>query len=71
VSPTTEKPASRRPSRPPETGWELGAGGLGKASWVTLAVLLAALGVLLLASGYVGYGGIIMILAAAAAVNLF
>jgi hypothetical protein len=71
VSPTTEKPASRRLSRPPETGWELGAGGLGKASWVTLAVLLAALGVLLLASGYVGYGGIILILAAAAAVNLF
>ena len=37
----------------------------------TLAILLAALGVLLLASGYVGYGGIILILAAAAAVNLF
>jgi hypothetical protein len=71
VSPTTEKPASRRSSRPPETGWELGAGGLGKASWATLAILLAALGVLLLASGYVGYGGIILILAAAAAVNLF
>jgi hypothetical protein len=71
VSPTTEKPKSRRPARPPESGWELGASGLGKAAWATLAVLLAALGVLLLASGYIGYGGIILILAAAAAVNLF
>lgn len=71
VSPTTEKPKARRPARPPETGWELGASGLGKAAWATLAVLLAALGVLLLASGYIGYGGIILILAAAAAVNLF
>lgn len=69
VSRTTEKP--RRHARPPETGWELGASGLTKASWVTLAVLLAALGVLLLASGYIGYGGIILILAGAAAVNLF
>ena len=68
VSRTTEKPP--RPARPPETGWELGASGLTKASWVTLAVLLAALGVLLLASGYIGYGGVILILAAAAAVNL-
>jgi hypothetical protein len=33
--------------------------------------LLAALAVLLLASGYIGYGGIILILAGAAAVNLF
>ena len=71
MSPTTEKPKPRRPASPPETGWELGAGGLGKAAWLTLAILLAALGVLLLASGYVGYGGIILILAAAAAVNLF
>ena len=71
VSTTTEKPKARRPARPPETGWELGASGLGKASWATLAVLLAALGVPLLASGYIGYGGIILILAAAAAVNLF
>ena len=39
---TTEKPP--RPTRPPETGWELGASGLGKAAWVTLAVLLAAFG---------------------------
>jgi hypothetical protein len=68
---TTEKPKSRRSARPPERGWELGASGLGKASWATLTILLAALAVLLLASGYIGYGGIILILAGAAAVNLF
>jgi hypothetical protein len=61
---------SRRDERPPESGWELGAGGLTKASWATLAATLVALAVLLLASGYMGYGGIILILAAAAAVNL-
>jgi hypothetical protein len=69
VSRQTEKPPRR--TRSPETGWELGAGGLTKASWATLAVLLAGLGVLLLVSGYIGYGGIILILAGAAAVNLF
>jgi hypothetical protein len=74
---TTEKrrlrrlPREKRERRPPETGWELGAGGLTKASWATLAILLAALAVLLLVSGYIGYGGIILILAGAAAVNLF
>jgi hypothetical protein len=70
VSPTTEREKPRRPTRPPETGWELGAGGLTKASWATLAVLLVALAIFLLASGYIGYGGIILILAGAAAVNL-
>jgi len=64
------EPRRQRRTRPPESGWELGAGGLGKVSWSILAVLLVALGVLLLASGYLGYGGIILILAAAAAVNL-
>lgn len=64
--PDTPGPARR----PPERGWELGAGGLTKASWLTLACLLAALGALLLVSGYIGYGAIIVILAAAAAVNL-
>jgi hypothetical protein len=71
VSPTTEREKARRSTRSPETGWEFGAGGLTKASWATLAVLLVALAVLLLASGYIGYGGIILILAAAAAFNLF
>ncbi|WP_217914236.1 hypothetical protein [Miltoncostaea marina] len=66
----TVEPRKQRRARPPERGWELGAGGLGKVSWGVLAVLLVGLGVLLLASGYMGYGGIILILAAAAAVNL-
>lgn len=68
--PPTPPPKPRRSARPPESGWELGAGGLGKVAWGVLTVLLAALGVLLLASGYMGYGAIILILAAAAAVNL-
>lgn len=67
---STPPPRPRRSARPPESGWELGAGGLGKVAWGILAVLLVALGVLLLASGYLGYGGLILILAAAAAVNL-
>lgn len=67
---TPPPPRPRRSARPPESGWELGAGGLGKVAWGVLTVLLAALGVLLLASGYTGYGAIILILAAAAAVNL-
>lgn len=60
----------RRPAPPPETGWHLGAAGLTKASWGTLVVLLVALAVLLLAVGYIGYGAMILVLAAAAAVNL-
>lgn len=60
----------RRPTAPPETGWDLGAGGLTKASWATLAVLLVALAVLLGVVGYIGYGAMIPILAAAAAANL-
>ncbi len=66
--PPPRKP--RRSARPPESGWELGASGLGRVAWAVLAVLLVGLGVLLLASGYVGYGALILILAAAAAVNL-
>lgn len=64
----SQKP--RRSPRPPEAGWELGASGLTKVAWCVLAILLVALGVLLLASGYIGYGGMILVLAAAAAVNL-
>lgn len=62
-------PPPRTP-RPPETGWELGAGGLTKVAWGVLAVLLLGLAVLLLVGGYIGYGGVILVLAAAAAVNL-
>lgn len=60
----------RRAPRPPEAGWALGADGLPKVSWVVLAALLVALGVILLAAGYLGYGAMILILACAAAVNL-
>lgn len=56
--------------RPREAGWTLGAGGLPKPVWGGIAVLLAALGVALIASGYLGYGALMLILAAAAAVNL-
>ena len=63
-------PEQRRSARPPEAGWEFGAGGLTKVAWAVLAVLLAGLAILLLVSGYTGYGGIILILAGAAAVNL-
>jgi hypothetical protein len=66
----SEEPPSDR-ERAPGAGWELGAAGLGKASWAVLAGLLLVLGVGLLIGGYVGYGGMIVILAAAAAVNLF
>jgi hypothetical protein len=60
----------RRPAGPPETGWTLGAGGLPKVFWAVLGVLLVVLAVYLLAVGYIGYGAVIGILAAAAAVNL-
>ena len=56
--------------RPPERGWELGAGGLTKVAWGVLALLLLVLAALLFATGYIGYGGMILILALAAAVNL-
>jgi hypothetical protein len=60
----------RRPSGPPETGWALGAQGMPKPAWATIAVLLLALAVYLLLVGYVGYGTMVAVLAAAAAVNL-
>ena len=60
----------RRDGRPPDSGWELGAGGLSKVGWSVLTVLLLALTALLFASGYVGYGWMILVLALAAAVNL-
>jgi hypothetical protein len=60
----------RRSVAPPEQGWALGAGGMPKVAWLVLALLLAGLAVFLLATGYVGYGAMIGVLAAAAAVNL-
>jgi hypothetical protein len=65
----TEKP--RRRGAPPERGWALGAGGLSRAFWACLAVVLVALAVLILVLGYYGYGALVLILAAAAAVNLW
>lgn len=61
---------SRPSSRPPGSGWSLGADGLSTAFWIVMTTLLAGLGVVLLASGYYGYGAVILILAAAAAVNV-
>jgi hypothetical protein len=60
----------RRDGRPPESGWELGAGGLTKVAWVVMTALLLALAILLFSTGYVGYGSMIVVLALAAAVNL-
>lgn len=65
------EPKPRRDGRPPDSGWELGAGGLTRFAWAVLTVVLLALAVLLLVSGYLGYGGMILVLVAAAAVNLF
>lgn len=65
----TKKP--RRRGAPPESGWALGAGGLSRAFWAGLAVVLVALAVLILVLGYYGYGALVLILAAAAVVNLW
>lgn len=49
----------------------LGAAGLSRAVWGALAALLVGLAVLLLLLDYYGYGALVMVLAAAAAVNLW
>ena len=69
----TTDPAQRPRRRvaPPEAGWALGAGGLPRAFWAVLTVMLAALAVVILVLGYSGYGALLMVLAAAAAVNLW
>lgn len=56
---------------PPEEGWALGASGLSKAFWGTLTVLLVGLAVLILLLDYYGYGALVLVLAGAAAVNLW
>ncbi len=60
----------RKTGRLRESGWEFGATGLDRAAWAGLGVFLIALGVVLLISGYTGYGAIILVLAGAAFVNL-
>lgn len=61
----------RRDRRPPEAGWTLGAGGLPRPVWGGIALALLALAVVLFALGYIGYGAMIVVLSAAAAVNLW
>ncbi|MCB0880708.1 MAG: hypothetical protein KDC33_00615 [Thermoleophilia bacterium] len=58
------------PKRLPAQGWSLGADGFPKALWVFMAVLLWGIGLGLLMSGYVGYGGMLVVLGVAAAVNV-
>lgn len=68
---SAEEERPRRRGAPPERGWALGAGGLSRAVWGGFAVILVALAVLLLLLDYYGYGALVMVLAAAAAVNLW
>lgn len=56
--------------RPPGSGWSLGADGFSKAFWVFMTVVLAGIGLILLTSGYVGYGAMLMVIGVAAAVNV-
>jgi hypothetical protein len=82
TAPEQERPAERTPpatvtreepgqaKRPPGAGWELGAAGLGKVFWVGLTILLTVIGAVLLLTGYIGYGAMILVLALAAGVNL-
>ncbi len=70
MSEPTPKPVRRRVT-PPEKGWTLGASGLPRPVWGALAVLLALLAVLLFVLGYLGYGVLVLLLGAAAAVNLW
>jgi hypothetical protein len=55
---------------PPEKGWTLGASGLPRPVWASLAVVLALLAVLLFVLGYHGYGILVLVLGVAASVNL-
>jgi hypothetical protein len=48
----------------------LGASGLPRPVWATLAVILALLAVLLFVLGYLGYGILVLVLGVAASVNL-
>jgi len=65
----SERPRGRAAT--PGRGWTSGAGGLPKTFWGMLAVLWLGLSILLFMLEYTGYGGLIAILAAAAAVNIW
>ncbi|MFN8120960.1 MAG: hypothetical protein U0237_00885 [Thermoleophilia bacterium] len=56
--------------RQPGAGWTLGAGGLPRSVWAGMAFIFAVLGVVLLVSGYIGYGALMLVVAAAAGVNV-
>jgi hypothetical protein len=71
MPPVREKRQRKRPAGPPEAGWALGAGGLPKAVWAVLAVLLLGLAGVLFGVGYIGYGAVIALLGGAAAVNIW
>ena len=68
---TVDDERPRRRGAPPERGWTLGADGLPRAVWGGLAILLLALAVLLFLLGYSGYGVLVIVLAGAAAVNVW
>jgi len=51
-------------------GWGFGAAGLPRGFWGGLATILGIVAILLLVSGYMGYGVMLAILAVAAAANL-
>jgi hypothetical protein len=71
LSVASQNPKRRRlTSGPPEAGWTFGASGFPSVAWAVLALCLAGLAVFLFVVGYLGYGVVIAILAAAAAVNL-
>lgn len=67
----SDGPKRTRRGAPPEQGWTLGAGGLPKAFWAVTCVLLVGLAALILVLGYNVYGTMVLVLAAAAAVNLW
>lgn len=57
--------------REPGSGFSLGADGFSKAFWVFMTLVLLGIGAILLTSGYVGYGGMLVVIGLAAAVNVF
>ena len=70
MSPDPSGSRRRLSSGPPVGGWGFGAKGIPAGFWVGLAILLLALALLLVEESYTGYGVLVAVLAAAAAVNL-